>query len=72
MGRGSNSKAKLLALWGILYLSQVWEVEEVLIVGDSQVIVGWANGVSHFHSLILEHWKLRVSRLISSFKSISF
>ena len=71
-GRGTNSITQLLALWGFLYLSKACRFEKFLIVGDSQVIIGWAIGEPNFHSPILDHWKMKFQRLISSFTCISF
>ena len=34
-GRGTNSKAELLSLWGILYLAKTFRVDNIFIVGDS-------------------------------------
>ena len=31
------------------------------------MIIGWAKGDSNFHVILLEHWKARVKKLISSF-----
>ena len=64
--------AELLALWSILYLTKACRIEDVLIVGDSQVIIGWEKGVWIFHSLILDQWKMKVKRLISMFNGVSF
>ena len=41
---GSNTKAKLVALWGFLYLSKRWGLTALQVLGDSQVVVKWAFG----------------------------
>ena len=35
IGRGTNTKAELLALWGLLRFAQDKELHELLILGDS-------------------------------------
>ena len=71
-GSGTNSRVELLALWALLFVSKTFKVDNIFIIGDSQIIIGWANGDTNFHSLLLEHWKTKVRLLITSFLSITF
>ena len=71
-GCGTNSRAELMALWDLLYVAKKFGLKQSSIAGDSQMIIGWAKGESDFQALLLEHWKARFSKLISSFTNISF
>ena len=46
-GRGTNSIAELLALWGILFMAKHCRITDVLIVGDSKVMISWDLGVAN-------------------------
>ena len=43
-----------------------------VVVSDSQVIISWDDGNNDFHSLLVDHRKSKVRKLISSFTSITF
>ena len=43
-GVGSNIKAELLDLWGVLFFAVKNGIDSINIFGDSKVIVEWAKG----------------------------
>ena len=71
-GRGTNSRAELLALWGILFIAKKWMIKDNLIVADSQVMISWAMGVENLQSLLLAPWMMKVRALILNFSGILF
>lgn len=72
VGKGTNTRAKLLALWGLLYFSRYHEISMSLVLGDSKVIVDWALDSHTILSVSLFHWLRRVRRLMVYSPSLSF
>jgi len=70
IGTGSNTRAELLALWGLMFLSHYLNLQDVIIAGDSKVVVDWFNGKAILNVLILQAWKQRIEDLRSMFTSI--
>ena len=64
IGRGSNMKAKILALWGLLFFAHEKDLLSLTILGDLKVIVDWANDIHLLHTIELHHWIKRVKDLI--------
>ena len=63
VGRGSNTKDELLALWGLLFFSKQRMITYLQILGDSKVIIDWALDKHQIHVIDLEHWMNRVRAL---------
>ena len=72
VGRGTNTKSKLLALWGLIYFSIHKNIPGLLVLGDSKVIVDWALGLHNIHIVDLEHWLGWVKDLFGIFSSLTF
>lgn len=72
VGVGSNMRAELLSLWGLLWFAKREGCCSLTIFGDSQCVVNWADGRNSLFSMDLYGWILRTRALISSFSSISF
>ena len=72
IGPGSNTKAELLALWGLLYFAKIKEILPVTVFGDSEVIMDWARGSHDLHTIQLLHWIRRTKELIDFFQHSSF
>jgi ribonuclease HI len=70
VGIGTNIRVKLLALWGLLLLSQLIGMHSLFIFGDSKVVVDWFNGDAGLNVLVLQDWKGRIQSLRSSFSSV--
>lgn len=71
-GYGTNMRAKILALWGVMHCASWLVVDEILIVGDSKIVIDWAMG---HHSLTvpsLIRWLEQISSLKAYFSSIYF
>lgn len=70
VGTGTNIREKLLALWGLLFLSQCIGLQSLFVFGDSRVVVDWFNGDTALNVLVLQDWKSRIQTLRSSFSSV--
>ena len=55
-GSSSNTRAELLACWGILRVSFLMGIPLQLIYGDSMVIISWLNRNSALDIPSLMHW----------------
>lgn len=74
VGRGTNTKAELLALWGLLCFQCKKDLisYSLQVLGDSSAIINWAAGKSHLHVLHLDQRCNRVMELKKYFSSLSF
>lgn len=54
IGRGTNTQAELISLWGLLWFGKKRSIMELQILGDSKDIVDWINGFSSLHNLMLK------------------
>ena len=68
VGKGTNTKAELLALWGLLYFAKKMNILDITILGDSKVIIEWAKYVYSLHTMELQHWvrRTKISFLLFS------
>jgi len=71
-GAGTNTRAKLLVLWGLLRFASNIGIVSIQVFGDSKVIVDWATGCLEIQVITLVHWCQRTKSLISSFSEITF
>jgi len=53
-GYGTNTKGELLALWCILYFSNVLKVTRLMLAGDSKIIIDWLNNYNNLQVLSLQ------------------
>lgn len=65
--RGSDSRAELLALWGLLYFVIKINCLSITIYGDSGFIPNWASGKHSFHKMALHHWARQTKDLLTLF-----
>ena len=72
VGNGTNTRAKLVALWRCLWFVRRMGLASIMIVGDSKAITDCVRGVTALHSLLLENWMGDVRKLISKFSHITF
>lgn len=54
-GRGSNTRSKLLTLWGLLWFVKKLGYIDLILFEDSKDIVDWENGFVSLHSLRMNH-----------------
>ena len=55
VGLGTNNRAELLALWGLLHFSMHRGIVLQYVMGDSKVIIDWALHRQSFQSLSVHH-----------------
>jgi hypothetical protein len=71
-GAGTNNKAELLGLWVSLTLAKFWNLNHILVLGDSKLIIDWINHSCKFNSVHLEGWKQKTLSLSTYFSDIHF
>lgn len=71
-GGGTNMKAELLALWGLLWFALRQGIFNLCVFGDSKVVIEWAAGLVTLQARHPDHWTSRTRTLIDSFSFISF
>ena len=71
-GPRTNTKAKLLSLYGLLFIASLIGVSDIGIYGDSKIIIDWHNGISKLQVLSLSHWSNKIQLIKKSFASITF
>ena len=72
IGTSTNTKAKLIGLWALLYIAQVMGLPTLNIFGDSSVIINWVKGTDALSPPELSHWCRDIRKLCTSFYSLSF
>jgi ribonuclease HI len=71
-GLGTNTKAELLGLWTSLFLAASWSITNLLVLGDSRVVIDWINKKSNLRSVHIENWKHNTLELTKSFVDVKF
>ena len=41
---GTNTHAKVVGIWNLLFSANSWGIKHLQVLGDSQVIINWAMG----------------------------
>jgi ribonuclease HI len=67
VGEGTNTKAEILGLWGLLSLAKFLHLNELMIAGDSKVIIDWFEGKCTIHSQVLSPWQQKIQAYKSHF-----
>jgi ribonuclease HI len=71
-GNGTNMKAELLGAWASLILASRLHINELLLLGDSKIIIDWLNGHADFHVADLESWKERTREATKLINKLTF
>ena len=72
MAQSTNTRAKLLALWTLLFFAADIGIPSLSIYGDSFVIINWENDNVTLFVLDLDGWCEKIKSLKSSFLSLEF
>jgi hypothetical protein len=48
-GNGTNMKAELMGAWASFILASRLHINELLLLGDSKIIIDWLSGNANFH-----------------------
>jgi hypothetical protein len=67
LGTGTNIKAELLSLWGFLMFVKRCHIAELMVVGDSKVVLDWFDGKSQLNALNFHPWKKKIMDLKQNF-----
>lgn len=70
-GGGSNTRAELLAMSGVLFYARWLDIEVIYIFGDSKVVVDWAIGKSTMQTPDLTNWQNGIKLLLKDFNQVS-
>jgi ribonuclease HI len=70
IGTDTNIKAELVGLWGLLFFSLKFQILDLMVVGDSKVVLDWFVGISSLNVLSLQCWKRKTLELKAAFNSI--
>lgn len=54
-GEGTNSRAEMLDLWGVLQCAFWLAIEDIVVAGDSKSVIEWAKGRHSFRVPFLHH-----------------
>jgi len=71
-GSGSNTRVEMLALWMLLSFACWLGISKLQVLGDSQVILEWANQKYKLQVASLQHWSSRVLEKIFQYQFITF
>ena len=71
VGKSTNTRVELLALWALLVVSKILGIPLQTIYGDSLVIINWENRISSLDSLNLSHWCKDIRSIIQNFSSLT-
>lgn len=64
-------KAELLGAWASLNLARRLHIVDLLLLGDSKVIVDWLNGQADLKAAALESWKERTIEISHCFRNLN-
>ena len=71
-GHNTNTRAKLLALWALLYITKDIGLPYLYVFGNSSVIINWEKEESTLAIMNLEAWCNNTKKIFSSFTFMDF
>lgn len=71
-GVGTNTKAEVLALWGLLWFANHLYMDKIWIIGDSKVLIDHMNHKDVINLGSMVHSLEKINLLKSTFSEISF
>ena len=71
-GISTNTRAQILALWAIMYISKDIELPYLHVFGDSSAVINWEKDLSSLSILNLDAWCINIKKLIASFFVVDF
>ena len=71
-GTCTNTKAELIALWALLFVTKMMGIPLLNIFCDSAVIINWAKGNAALNPPNLSHWCMYTRSLSTFFIHLSF
>jgi ribonuclease HI len=71
-GRGTNTRAELMGVWASLTLASRLSITDILVLGDSKIVIDWLNRKGTLQVVTIDCWKDMINELIKCFTNISF
>jgi ribonuclease HI len=71
-GQGTNTRAELLGAWASLTLAIRLSISDLLLLGDSKIVIEWLNKRGTIQAVALESWKERILETLPLFRNISY
>jgi len=71
-GPGTYTRAKLMGAWALLTLASRLSILELLVHGNSNIVIDWLRGKGCLQVVSLEFWKDRFIELTKLFQNITF
>ena len=72
LGKGTNNKAELLAIYMLLNFSHEKGLRRIHIFGDLMLVINWSNNTQRCHNILLTPILEEVAQLKTTFELISF
>jgi ribonuclease HI len=69
-GKGSNTRAELMGAWASLTLAHRLSISDMILLGDSKIVIDWLKKKANLQAVALESWKERIKETISLFRDI--
>jgi ribonuclease HI len=71
-GQGTNTKAELTGAWATLTLARRLNLLDLVVLGDSRIVIDWLNGKVNLQATTLLSWKDRIREALQHFRTLSF
>lgn len=72
IGKGSNTRAELLALGGLLFFARHLNLTYLQVFGDSRAVVDWAKGLNALRVASLGHWMKWIKSMMGLFINLDY
>lgn len=69
-GSGTNTRGELFASLVLLWVSQLYQVSNLQVFGDSKVIIDWVTNKSCLQVLSMDPKKIKIQELLSDFLQV--
>jgi ribonuclease HI len=61
-----------MGAWASLYMAHRLGIDDIHLLGDSKIVIGWLNKKTNLQVVALESWKERIVELFKHFRKLSF
>lgn len=65
-GFGINTKAEVMALWGLLWSTKFLDIQNIHVLGDSKTVVDYVGAQANIHKSSLQGWLNQIKQIWSS------
>lgn len=71
VGLGTNTKAEVMALWGLLWFTHFLDIQTIHVFGDSKVVIDYVGEKATIHKSSLQCWLKQIKTIWRSLKQYS-